>query len=101
MGLSDHTLFVGTMLLTAITDNAALTYLGSLVDLTDSAKYFLVSGAVVGGGLTVIANAPNLVGFCILKDSFGKDSVSPLGLLMAAAGPTLVAFLSFLLLPSF
>ena len=55
-------------LLTAITDNAALTYLGSLVEgVSDEFKYSLVAGAVTGGGLTVIANAPNPAGFAILK----------------------------------
>jgi len=65
--LGDQMLYFGSTGLTAITDNAALTYLGSLVELTDSAKYFLVAGAVTGGGLTVIANAPNPAGFGILK----------------------------------
>jgi hypothetical protein len=61
-------LFVGAALLTAITDNAALTYLGSLVDgVSDQFKYSLVAGAVTGGGLTVIANAPNPAGFAILN----------------------------------
>ena len=57
-------LFFGAAALTAITDNAALTYLGSLVeDISDQSKYSLVAGAVAGGGLTVIANAPNPAGF--------------------------------------
>lgn len=97
--LSDQVLFFGATGLTAITDNAALTYLGSLVDLTDSAKYFLVAGAVTGGGLTVIANAPNPAGYGILKDSFGADGISPLGLLKGALFPTFVAILCFELLP--
>ncbi|MEZ4873213.1 MAG: putative Na+/H+ antiporter, partial [Bdellovibrionales bacterium] len=56
--MGNITLFLGATALTGITDNAALTYLGSLVELSDSAKYYLVAGAVAGGGLTVIANAP-------------------------------------------
>lgn len=98
--LSDQLLFFGTTGLTAITDNAALTYLGSLVDLTPSAKYFLVAGAVTGGGLTVIANAPNPAGFGILKDSFGKEGISPLGLLTGALFPTVIAIICFELLPT-
>jgi len=66
--LGDLTLFFGATGLTGITDNAALTYLGSLVELSDSAKYYLVAGAVTGGGLTVIANAPNPAGFGIYKE---------------------------------
>ncbi len=98
--LSDQVLYFGSTALTGITDNAALTYLGSLVELTDSAKYFLVAGAVTGGGLTVIANAPNPAGYGILKDSFGADGISPLGLLKGALYPTFIAILCFELLPS-
>ena len=89
-------LFYGAAALTAITDNAALTYLGSLVEgVTDEYKYALVAGAVAGGGLTVIANAPNPAGFAILKDNFDDQSINPLGLLLAALAPTLVAVISF------
>ncbi len=98
--MNDLALFFGATALTAITDNAALTYLGSLVELTDSAKYNLVAGAVAGGGLTVIANAPNPAGFGILKGSFGKDGIKPLGLLAAAIGPTLIAMLCLEVLPT-
>lgn len=99
-GLPDQVLYFGATALTGITDNAALTYLGSLVELTDSAKYYLVAGAVTGGGLTVIANAPNPAGYGILKDSFGADGISPLGLLKGALFPTAIAILCFELLPT-
>lgn len=98
--LSDQVLYFGATALTGITDNAALTYLGSLVELTDSAKYFLVAGAVTGGGLTVIANAPNPAGYGILKDSFGSEGISPLGLFKGALFPTFIAILCFEILPS-
>src|SRR3546814_11932794 len=56
-GLEPTVLFWGATALTAITDNAALTYLGSLVEGASPAwHYMLVAGAVTGGGLTVIAN---------------------------------------------
>jgi len=87
--------FVATAL-TAVTDNAALTYLGSLVQgVTPEFKYALVAGAVTGGGLTVIANAPNPAGFSILKGSFRDEAISPLGLFLAALPPTCVAILAF------
>lgn len=99
--LGNFTLYLGSTLLTAITDNAALTFLGSQSKtITEAQKYFLVAGAVVGGGLTVIANAPNPAGFGILKNSFGKDGISPLGLLAGAAVPTLIAFICLWVLPS-
>jgi hypothetical protein len=94
--LDESALFYGAAALTAITDNAALTYLGSLVEgVSDEYKYSLVAGAVAGGGLTVIANAPNPAGFAILKDHFEDQSINPLGLLAAALLPTLVAILCF------
>jgi len=96
-GLSPTVLFWGSTALTAMTDNAALTYLGSLVDGTSEAwRYMLVAGAVTGGGLTVIANAPNPAGFSILKSSFDNETISPGGLFIAAVGPTLVAAALFL-----
>ncbi len=98
--LSDQVLYFGATGLTGITDNAALTYLGSLVELTDSAKYWLMAGAVTGGGLTVIANAPNPAGFGILKESFGSNGITPLGLFKGALYPTLIAILCFEFLPS-
>jgi predicted cation transporter len=94
--LSSLSLFLGAMGLTAFTDNAALTYLGSQVPgLSDASKYALVAGSVVGGGLTVIANAPNPVGYGILNPSFGKEGVSPLGLAASAVPPTIIAAVCF------
>lgn len=90
--IKDWQLFIGTSMLTGITDNAALTFLGTTVDgLELKMKYALVAGAVAGGGLTVIANAPNPAGFGILKDSFGEDGISPAGLLKASLVPTVIA----------
>lgn len=100
-GMNDLALFFGATSLTAITDNAALTYLGSLVPLEDAAKYSLVAGAVTGGGLTVIANAPNPAGYGILKGKFKDGMINPFYLFVAALVPTLIATVCFLLVPSF
>lgn len=98
-GLTPVQMFLGATALTAITDNAALTYLGSLVEgLPHELRYALVAGAVTGGGLTVIANAPNPAGFSLLKESFPGQAINPLGLLAAALLPTLVAGAAFLFL---
>jgi hypothetical protein len=98
-GLSDTALYFGATALTAITDNAALTYLGSLVEgVDDGFKYALVAGAVTGGGLTVIANAPNPAGYAILKPYFQDEAISAGGLFVAAILPTLVAVMAFQLL---
>ncbi|MFZ6770282.1 putative Na+/H+ antiporter [Undibacterium sp. Di26W] len=94
--LKPHILFFAALGLTAITDNAALTYLGSLIaGLSEQAKYLLVAGAVAGGGLTVIANAPNPAGVALLKRGFNDESISALGLLLGALPPTSVAALMF------
>nr|BDT27957.1 putative Na/H antiporter [Bacteriovorax sp. HI3] len=98
--MSDLALFLGATSLTAITDNAALTYLGSLVELSESSKYSLVAGAVAGGGLTVIANAPNPAGFGILKDTFGADGINPVRLFLWALVPTIVGVICLLVLPT-
>lgn len=96
MGMDANTVFFGATALTAITDNAALTYLGSLVEgLSPDFKTALVAGAVTGGGLTLIANAPNPAGASILKDKFSDGAIQPLGLLLAALPPTFVAVLAF------
>ena len=94
--MSADTVFFGATALTAFTDNAALTYLASLVEgLSDDFKYSVVAGAVTGGGLTVIANAPNPAGFSILRGHFDDEAIHPLGLLAAALLPTLVAVAAF------
>ncbi len=96
MGMDANAVFFGATALTAITDNAALTYLGSLVEgLSDEFKVSLVAGAVTGGGLTLIANAPNPAGAAILKEKFSDNAIQPLGLFFAALPPTLVAVLAF------
>jgi Putative Na+/H+ antiporter len=99
MQLDENQVYFGATALTAITDNAALTYLGSLAEgLSPDFKVALVAGAVTGGGLTVIANAPNPAGAAILRDKFSDGAISPLGLLIAAALPTLTAICAFRIL---
>ena len=89
----------GALGLTAVNDNAAITFLATLVpNMTDGMKSAVMSGAVIGGGLTVIANAPNPAGQAILGDYF-KEGISPLRLLLGALLPTAVMSACFLLLP--
>lgn len=81
--------------LTAFNDNAALTYLATLVpEFSESLKYAIVSGAIAGGGLTIIANAPNPVGVSILKKHF-KRGISPVMLAKYALLPTVIATIIF------
>jgi len=95
--LNHYPLMLGATLLTAFNDNAAITYLATLVpNFSDSLKIAVVSGAISGGGLTVIANAPNPAGQSLLQKYF-PGGISPGGLLLAALFPTLVMLFFFAL----
>ena len=97
--LGEWPLMIGATLLTAVNDNAAITYLASLVpSFTEPLKYAVVAGAMAGGGLTVIANAPNPAGQSILQKHFGEDGIAPVKLLLAALAPTLIMGAAFMLL---
>jgi predicted cation transporter len=96
--LSEEPLFFGAAILTAFNDNALITFLATLVpELSENLKVAVVEGAVTGGGLTVIANAPNPAGQSILGRFFG-GSVSPIYLLAGALLPTLLSVIAFRLL---
>lgn len=117
--LAEVPLFIGATVLTAFNDNAAITFLASQVPafspdilvaeqwvsktgaaLADARglEYAVVAGAVTGGGLTVIANAPNPAGQSILNKHF-KNGISPIGLLLGALFPTLIMAVMFMVLP--
>jgi Na+/H+ antiporter NhaD/arsenite permease-like protein len=99
--LGEKPLFFGAAVLTAFNDNAAITYLATLVPgFSEEMKYAVVAGAVVGGGLTVIANAPNPAGQSILGRFF-PDGISPVKLFLGALLPTVIVGAAFLLLKSF
>ena len=96
--LGDLTLFLGSVILTAFNDNASLTYLASLVpEFMDNFRLqsAVVSGAIVGGGLTVIANAPNPAGQALLSKYFPNGIVKPLPLLLGALFPTILFMFIF------
>jgi hypothetical protein len=94
--LPEVPLLLGAAGLTAFNDNAAITYLATLVPgLSDTLKYAVVSGAIAGGGLTVIANAPNPAGQAILGRFF-PEGITPLGLLLGALPATVIMILCFL-----
>jgi hypothetical protein len=98
--LPDQALMLGSTILTAFNDNAAITYLASQVEgISFSAKHAVVAGAVAGGGLTVIANAPNPAGQSILSKYF-ENGVSPLYLFLGALIPTIIVYLCFVILPN-
>jgi len=92
---SELLLMVGATVLTAFNDNAAITYLAAQAPgLPAAAKYAVVAGAVTGGGLTVIANAPNPAGQSLLGKYF-KGGVAPAKLAMSAIIPTIIMGICF------
>jgi hypothetical protein len=98
-GLGEFTLMISATTLTAFNDNAAITYLCTLVPtFTEGMKYAAVAGAVAGGGLTVIANAPNPAGQSILGKHFHHEGIGALGLLLGSLIPTVIMILCFSLL---
>jgi hypothetical protein len=96
--LAETPMFLSSTLLTAFNDNALITYLATLVpNLSDELKAAVVEGAVTGGGLTVIANAPNPAGQALLNRFFG-GAIFPVGLLLGALIPTFIAAIAFRLI---
>lgn len=94
--LGETALLVGSIILTSFNDNAAITYLASQVpNLSPALKYAVVSGAIIGGGLTVIANAPNPAGQALLQKYF-PEGLHPLRLFLGALIPTIITALIFL-----
>jgi hypothetical protein len=94
--LTEIPLMLGATLLTAFNDNAAITFLSTLVPgFTDNLKHAVVAGAVTGGGLTIIANAPNPAAVSILKKYF-TNGIGAGGILSSALAPTVIILLIFL-----
>ncbi|NJM38721.1 MAG: hypothetical protein HC845_13110 [Akkermansiaceae bacterium] len=97
--LGEWPLFIGSTILTSFNDNAAITFLASQVEgLSPQLKYAVLAGAITGGGLTVIANAPNPAGQALLGRFFGSG-VSPVKLMLAALLPTIIAALCMMFFP--
>lgn len=102
MALNEKALYFVATALTAVTDNAALTYLGSQVPtLSESSKWALVSGAISGGGLSILANAPNPAGFSVLSAKFPNKTLNAGKLFLAALPLTAIVVVSFLIIGNF
>lgn len=94
--LSEGTLLLSSVFLSAFNDNAAITYLASLVPhFSEDLRYLVVSGAVAGGGLTILANAPNPAGNALLARYF-DGGVSQVLLFVAAIFPLAVNLMFFI-----
>jgi Na+/H+ antiporter NhaD/arsenite permease-like protein len=96
--VSSDALLLLSAILTTFNDNAEITFLATLIPtLDEQMKYAIVAGAVTGGGLTVIANAPNPLGQSILSKHF-QQGISAIGLLKGLLRRLLsweFAFISF------
>ncbi len=94
-GLSPLSVMGVAIALTGFNDNAAISYLTTLIpDWGEAFKYAIFTGVIAGGGLTVIANAPNPAGYAILKKHF-NEGIKPMQLLLAALIPTLILYAIF------
>ena len=88
-------LMLAASALTAFNENSTVAALACLLnDLTPQLRYAIVSGLVAGGGLTVIAHAPNPAGQSLLRKYF-KGGISPWNLFVAALPPTIVFLILF------
>ena len=101
MRLNEGALLAVSTILTSFNDNAAITYLAAQVPAlaapgaaAEALRHAVVAGALAGGGLTVIANAPNPAGQSILGPHFGPG-VSPWRLALWALLPTAIALVCF------
>jgi len=82
-------MLTGTVL-TAFNENTTVAYLACLLDdLQPKIQYALASGLVAGGGLTIMAHAPNPAGQALLRPFF-KGGISPWNLFLSALTPTLI-----------
>lgn len=65
---------------------------------TDCYLYLVVAGCMSAGGLTLIANTPNIVSFATLRPFFQKPSFSFWKLFLASLFPSVLALMLFWLL---
>ena len=97
-GLSPMGVLGAAIVMTGFNDNAAISYLTALIpDWGAAYKYAVFTGVVAGGGLTVIANAPNPAGYTILERHF-EGGIRPWYLFLGALIPTIILYLIFFFL---
>jgi hypothetical protein len=94
--LGEGALLLGAIVLSAFNDNAAITYLASLVPhFSEESKYLVVVGAVSAGGMTIVANAPNPAGNALLSRYF-EGGISQVALVLSALFPLIVNLMFFI-----
>ena len=86
-----------SLAISAVTHNASSTLLyAQIPHLSDTLKYVLFTGTAAAGGLTIMANGPNLIAYSILERFFNYN-VSFVRFFLFALIPTLIVVLCLML----
>lgn len=94
--MSDFGYMLTSYGLSIFLDNALVNYLvHNLPVATDCYLYLVITGCMSAGGLTIISNMPNIVGYLIIKPAFQVPSFSMWRLFISAAVPSVLALLVF------
>lgn len=94
--MSDFGYMFTSYILSMFLDNVLVNYLvHNLSVATDCFLYLVIAGCMSAGGVTILANAPNIVGYLIIKPFFPTSPVSLGRLFVFALGPSLIALMTF------
>ncbi|AAP05554.1 putative Na+/H+ antiporter [Chlamydia caviae] len=94
--MSDFGYIITSYTLSIFLDNALVNYLvHNLPVATDCFLYLVIAGCMSAGGLTIVSNMPNIVGYLILRPSFPSSSLSLGWLFLFALGPSIISLMTF------
>lgn len=97
--MSDFGYMMTSYVLSIFLDNALVNYLvHNLPVATDCFLYLVIAGCMSAGGLTIISNIPNIVGYLALRPFFPSSSFSLGWLFLFALGPSIIAVMTFWIL---
>ncbi|WP_348663117.1 putative Na+/H+ antiporter [Chlamydia vaughanii] len=97
--MSDFGYLITSYTLSIFLDNALVNYLvHNLPVATDCFLYLVIAGCMSAGGLTIISNMPNIVGYLIIRPTFPSSSVSLGWLFLSALGPSIISLMTFWIL---
>ncbi len=95
-GMSDFGYMISSYMLSIFLDNALVNYLvHNLPVATDCYLYLVITGCMAAGGLTLLANMPNIIGYLLLRPAFRDSSISQGKLFLAALGPSFISLIVF------
>lgn len=97
--MPDFGYMMTSYVLSIFLDNALVNYLvHNLPVATDCFLYLVIAGCMSAGGLTLISNIPNIVGYLALQSFFPSSSFSLGWLFLFALGPSIIALMTFWIL---